>query len=148
MPSARGCIGQRALRLVALCAILVAIPARADDTPLTTTPGDASRGRAIVADRTRGLCLLCHTGPIPEERFQGNLAPPLDGAGSRWSAAELRLRLVDGKRLNPDSIMPSYYRVEGLHRVAPAQRGRTILAAQEIEDVIAYLLTLREDPPR
>lgn len=148
MPSRRGAIGPRTLRLVALCAILVATPARADEAPLTDVPGDPSRGRAIVADRTRGLCLLCHAGPIPEERFQGNLAPPLDGAGLRWSAAELRLRLVDGKRLNPDSIMPSYYRVEGLHRVAPAQRGRAILAAQEIEDVIAYLLTLREDPPR
>ncbi|WP_203072789.1 sulfur oxidation c-type cytochrome SoxX [Falsiroseomonas ponticola] len=137
-----------ALRLVALCAILAGGPACADEAPLTATPGDPARGRAIVADRTRGLCLLCHSGPIPEERFQGNLAPPLDGAGLRWSAAELRLRLVDGKRLNPDSIMPSYYRTEGLHRVAPAQRGRPILAAQEIEDVIAYLLTLREEPTR
>ncbi len=131
-----------------LTLLLLATPARADEVPLTSTPGDARNGRAIVADRTRGLCLLCHSGPIPEERFQGNLAPPLDGAGLRWSAAELRTRLVDGKRLNPDSIMPSYYRTEGLHRVAPAQRGRPILAAQEIEDVIAYLLTLREEAPR
>jgi sulfur-oxidizing protein SoxX len=143
-----GGIAREATWQVALAVLLLAAPARADETPLTTTPGNPQNGRAIVADRTRGLCLLCHTGPIPEERFQGNLAPPLDGAGSRWSAAELRLRLVDGKRLNPDSIMPSYYRVEGLHRVSPAQRGRTILAAQEIEDVVAYLLTLREDPPR
>lgn len=111
--------------------------------PLSATPGDPARGRAIVADRTRGLCLLCHAGPFPEERFQGNLAPDLAGAGSRWSAAQLRLRLVDGKRLNPDSIMPSYYRTDGLHRVGPAFRNRTILSAQEIEDVIDFLLTLR-----
>ncbi|MCO6415056.1 sulfur oxidation c-type cytochrome SoxX [Siccirubricoccus sp. KC 17139] len=115
--------------------------------PLTATPGDAVRGRAIVADRQRGLCLLCHTAPIPEERFQGNLAPDLAGAGSRWTEAQLRLRLVDSRRLNPDSLMPSYYRTEGLHRVAPAFAGRTVLSAQEIEDVVAYLLTLKEERP-
>lgn len=115
---------------------------------LTGTPGDAASGRAIVADRQRGLCLLCHSGPFPEERFQGNLAPDLTGAGSRWSEAQLRLRLVDSRRLNPDSIMPSYYRTEGLNRVAPALRGRTLLSAQEIEDVVAYLLTLRDGAPR
>jgi sulfur-oxidizing protein SoxX len=135
----------------ALLALLLALPAAAEvrvvedgiPAPLSATPGDPARGRAIVADRTRGLCLLCHAGPFPEERFQGNLAPDLAGAGSRWSAAQLRLRLVDGKRLNPDSIMPSYYRTDGLHRVGPAFRDRTILGAQEIEDVIAFLLTLR-----
>ena len=116
--------------------------------PLTATPGDPVRGRAIVADRQRGLCLLCHAAPIPEERFQGNLGPDLAGAGRRWTAAQLRLRLVDGRRLNPDSIMPSYYRTEGLHRVGPAFQGRPVLAAQEIEDVIAYLLTLKDDPAR
>ncbi|MBR0667444.1 sulfur oxidation c-type cytochrome SoxX [Roseomonas hellenica] len=116
--------------------------------PLTGTPGDAARGRAIVADRQRGLCLLCHTGPFPEERFQGNLAPDLSGAGSRWSEAQLRLRLVDSRRLNPDSIMPSYYRTEGLNRVGSAFRGRTVLSAQEIEDVLAYLLTLRDGDSR
>ncbi len=133
---------------LASLALLLATPTRAGEAPLTTTPGDARNGRAIVADRTRGLCLLCHSGPFPEERFQGNLAPTLEGAGTRWNGAELRLRLVDGKRLNPDSIMPSYYRTEGLHRVSPALRGRTILTAQEIEDVIAFLLTLREEPTR
>lgn len=117
-------------------------------TPLTGTPGDDANGRAIVADRQRGLCLLCHSGPFPEERFQGNLAPDLSGAGSRWSEAQLRLRLVDSRRLNPDSIMPSYYRSEGLNRVAPAFRGRTVLSAQEIEDVLAYLLTLRDGTAR
>ncbi|TFW13323.1 sulfur oxidation c-type cytochrome SoxX [Duganella callida] len=107
-------------------------------------PGDAARGRAIVANRQVGLCLLCHTGPIPEERFQGNLAPDLQGAGARWSAAQLRLRIVDAGHFNPSSIMPSYYRTEGLNRVAAAYQGKTILDAQQIEDVVAWLQTLRE----
>ena len=133
-------------RLLAL--LLLASPAWAEEASLTGQPGDPARGRAIVADRQRGLCLLCHTAPIPEERFQGNLAPDLAGSGSRWTEGELRLRLMDSRRLNPDSIMPSYYRTEGLHRVGPAFQGRTVLGAQEIEDVVAYLLTLREDPAR
>ena len=115
--------------------------------PLTAMEGDAGRGRAIIADRSRGLCLLCHSGPFPEERFQGNLAPSLAGVGARMSAAELRLRLVDSRRVNPASIMPAYHRAEGLHRVAPALRGRMLLQAQEIEDVLAFLLTLREESP-
>jgi len=115
--------------------------------PLTAMECDAGRGRAIIADRSRGLCLLCHSGPFPEERFQGNLAPSLAGAGTRMSAAELRLRLVDSRRVNPESIMPAYHRAEGLHRVAPALRGRMLLQAQEIEDVLAFLLTLREESP-
>src|SRR5262249_28956887 len=85
---------------------------------LTGQPGDAARGRPIVANRTVGLCLLCHSGPIPEERFQGNLAPSLAGAGSRWSPGQLRLRLVDPARLNADTIMPPYYRLDHLQRVA------------------------------
>ena len=115
--------------------------------PLTAMEGDAGRGRAIIADRSRGLCLLCHSGPFPEERFQGNLAPSLAGVGARMRASELRLRLVDSRRVNPESIMPAYHRAEGLHRVAPALRGRMLLQAQEIEDVLAFLLTLREESP-
>jgi L-cysteine S-thiosulfotransferase len=116
-----------------------AIPA-----PLTTTPGDAARGRAIVVNRRVGLCLLCHTGPFPEEKLQGNLAPDLAGAGSRASPGQLRLRLVDASRLNPDTIMPAYYRVDGLDRVAPAFRGKPIFSAQQIEDVVAFLASLRD----
>jgi len=109
-------------------------------------PGDALRGRAIVASRQVGLCLLCHSGPIPEERFQGNLAPDLSGAGLRWTEAQLRLRIADSSQINPDTIMPSYFRSQGFTRVAPAQQGKSILTAQQIEDVVAYLLTLREAP--
>jgi sulfur-oxidizing protein SoxX len=110
---------------------------------LTAAPGDPARGRAIVANRQQGLCLLCHTGPIPEERFQGNLAPDLSGAGSRWSEGQLRLRIADTQRLSPASIMPAYYRSEGLVRVGAAWQGKPILEAQQIEDVVAYLRTLR-----
>lgn len=112
--------------------------------PLDGAVGDAARGRAIVASRQTGLCLLCHGGPIPEERFQGNLAPDLAGSGKRWSAAQLRLRLVDARRVNPDSIMPAYYRTEGLTRVGRAWEGKALLNAQQLEDVVAYLATLRE----
>jgi sulfur-oxidizing protein SoxX len=106
--------------------------------------GDAARGRAIVANRQLGLCLLCHAGPIPEERFQGNLAPDLQGAGQRWTAAQLRLRIVDASHVNPATIMPAYYKTEGLTRVAASYQGKTILTAQQIEDVVAWLQTLKE----
>jgi len=112
--------------------------------PLTAEPGDAARGRAIVANRSVGLCLLCHSAPIAEEHFQGNLAPDLAGAGKRWSEGQLRLRIVDAARLNPDTIMPPYYRTEGLQHVAAAFRGKTILSAQQVEDVVAYLATLKD----
>ena len=115
--------------------------------PLTATPGDASRGRAIVANRQAGLCLLCHAGPIPEERFQGNLAPDLSGVGSRFTAGQLRLRIVDARRANPQSIMPPYQRIDGLQRVGTAFRDKPLLSAQEIEDVVAYLVTLKSAKP-
>ena len=108
--------------------------------PLAARPGDAARGRAIVANRSVGLCLLCHSGPIPEERFQGTLAPSLAGAGARWSVGQLRLRIADGA----DTIMPPYYRTTGLQRVARAFEGKTILTAEQVEDVVAYLATLKE----
>ncbi len=110
---------------------------------LTGVPGDAARGRAIVASRQTGLCLLCHAGPIPEERFQGNLAPDLAGTGARWTEGQLRLRMVDARRLNPQTLMPAYYQADGLNRVGAAWQGQPILAAQQIEDVVAFLRTLR-----
>ena len=110
---------------------------------LTGTPGDATHGRALVLERTN-TCILCHSGPFPEEKFQGDLAPNLAGSGSRWSTGQLRLRLVDASRLNPRTIMPSYYRLDGLDRVASNWRGKPILSAEQIEDIVAYLSTLRE----
>jgi sulfur-oxidizing protein SoxX len=111
---------------------------------LTGLPGDPVRGRAIVVDRTRGLCLLCHSGPFPEAKFQGNLSPDLAGTGARWTEAQLRLRIVDGRRLNPDTIMPAYFATAGLTRVGAEWHGRTILGAAEVEDVVAFLATLKE----
>ena len=142
------------LRLAALQIALV-LPAAAQTVPyevvgdaipasLTGTAGDAAKGRAIVANRQVGLCLLCHSGPLPEERFQGNLAPSLAGAGSRWSEGQLRLRLANSKRLNPETIMPAYYLTDGLTQVAKNLQGRPLLAAQQIEDVLAYLVTLKQ----
>ncbi len=110
---------------------------------LTGMPGDPVRGRALIVDRAT-TCILCHSGPFPEQKFQGDLAPNLAGAGSRWSEGQLRLRLVDASRLNAATIMPSYYRVDGLDRVGAAWRGKPILSAEQIEDIVAYLGTLRD----
>lgn len=97
----------------------------------------------IVVDRRLGLCLLCHSGPFPEERFQGDLGPDLRGVGGRLSESQLRLKMVDAGR-KATTIMPAYHRTEGLSRVAAAYQGKPILSAEQIEDVVAYLLTLRE----
>ncbi|WP_376708068.1 sulfur oxidation c-type cytochrome SoxX [Bradyrhizobium campsiandrae] len=110
---------------------------------LTGMPGDAARGRALVLARTT-TCILCHSGPFPETRFQGDLAPDLSGAGTRWSTSQLRLRLVDASHFNPDTIMPSYYRTDGLVRVGRNFTGKPILSATEIEDIVAFLATLRD----
>lgn len=148
------------VRATALAAMVAGSPARAQaqeglrpyivvgdaiPEPLTGAKGEAERGRGIVVNRQVGLCLLCHSGPFPEEKFQGTLAPDLKGTGARWSEGQLRLRIVDASRFNPDTIMPPYYRIEGLTRVAPAFQGKPILTAEQIEDVVAYLATLRDD---
>jgi sulfur-oxidizing protein SoxX len=112
---------------------------------LTGAKGDVERGRNIVVNRQVGLCLLCHSGPFPEEKFQGTLAPDLKGTGARWSVGQLRLRIVDASRLNPGTIMPPYYRIDGLTRVAAAFQGKPVLTAEQIEDVVAYLATLRDE---
>lgn len=110
---------------------------------LTGRPGDPGRGRAIVVNR-QNTCVLCHSGPFAEQKFQGDLAPNLAGTGSRWTEGQLRLRMVDASRLNPATIMPSYYRVDRLERVGAAWNGKPILSAEQIEDVVAYLTTLRD----
>jgi sulfur-oxidizing protein SoxX len=142
---------------VSLAAVLLAAPCAAgaqalppyaivDDAipePLTPARGDATRGRALVVERS-STCILCHSGPFPEQKFQGDLAPDLAGSGSRWSEGQLRLRLVDASRLNAATIMPSYYRVDGLNRVGTPWRGKPILSAEQIEDIVAFLGSLRE----
>lgn len=111
--------------------------------PLDGLAGDAARGRALVASRQQGLCLLCHAAPIPDERQQGNLAPDLAGVGARLSAGQLRLRLVHPQALNPESIMPAYHRLDGLQRVAREWQGQPLMTPQQVEDVVAYLRTLK-----
>jgi len=109
---------------------------------LSTEPGDAARGRIIVASRQTGLCLLCHSGPFPEERFQGNLAPELKASAARLNTPQLRARIVNAAHFNPQTIMPAYYQTGNLNRVAPKFIGQTILSGQEIEDVLAFLTSL------
>jgi sulfur-oxidizing protein SoxX len=117
--------------------------------PLTVQPGDPERGRRIVLDRDRGDCTICHAMPLPQRMFHGTVGPPLDGIGRRATPGALRLRLVNPKVLNAETIMPAYYKIAGLHRVLDHYRARPILTAQQIEDIIAYLLTLTTDesPP-
>jgi sulfur-oxidizing protein SoxX len=145
---------QLRLLFLALCWVLPGCATSVDGTvpyqvrgdsigqPLTATPGDAARGELIVVSRD-GNCLLCHSIPETGERFMGNVAPPLSHVASRLSEGQLRLRVVDPTRVNRDVAMPAYYRVHGSHAVAEPYRGKPILTAQQVEDVVAYLLTLR-----
>jgi sulfur-oxidizing protein SoxX len=110
--------------------------------PLTTVPGEPARGREVVTGRDAN-CLLCHSIPETGERFMGNVAPSLSGVGARLTAGQIRLRVVDPTRLNPEVAMPAYYRTHGLDRVMEPYRGKPVLTAQQVEDVVAYLGTLR-----
>ena len=127
-----------ALALASLVVVGDGIP-----QPLTDTPGDVTRGRALVANRQQGLCLLCHSGPFAEVREQGTLAGSLGGVGARLDAAQLRLRVADARRLDPQGLMPSLHRSEGLSRVGKAWRGLPVLDAQQVEDIVAFLQTLK-----
>ena len=149
----------KAARFLASLLLAMAIPAMAAAQALQVTgdavmqsltgsAGDPARGRAIIIDRQKSFCLLCHSGPFSEEPLQGNLAPSLAGAGSRWNEGQLRLRLMDNKRINPESIMPAYHSIEGLNRVGLAWRDRPILNAAEIEDVLAFLMGLTSEKVR
>jgi sulfur-oxidizing protein SoxX len=120
------------------------VEAGAIAAPLGGKAGDAARGRLLVVDRRKGLCLLCHSGPFPEERFQGTIAPSLAGAGSRLTEGQLRLRITDSTRINSTSLMPAYHRTEGLVQVGQTWRGKPIFTAGEVEDVVAFLKTLQD----
>ena len=131
--------------LVFLLLSVLSSPGFANDeipASLTGSKGDPAKGRALVANRQVGLCLLCHSGPFPEERFQGNLAPDLRSV-ERLSEGQIRQRIVDPAKVNPATIMPAYFRTEGLARVAPSYRGKPVLSAEQIEDIVAYLVTLK-----
>ncbi len=133
-------LGSAALALEAYEVVGDAIP-----RPIGGLAGDVERGAAVVRDRERGNCLICHQGADPSEPFQGSIGPPLKGVGLRLDAGQIRLRLVDASLLNPQTVMPPYFRTENLHDVAVAYRGRPALSAQEIEDVIVYLASLKDD---
>lgn len=127
-----------ALALPALLVVDDGIPA-----PLAASAGDAARGRGLLVARESANCVLCHALPDAAVRFSGNVGPSLAGIGARLTPAQLRLRIADITRLNPATVMPSYYRTAGLDRVAAPYADRPILTAAEIEDVVAYLSTLR-----
>jgi sulfur-oxidizing protein SoxX len=145
MPGSRRSLPRRSVDALALLLGVVVLGAAGDavDTPLTMQPGDPMRGRQIVENRQLSACLLCHAGPFPEPHLQGNIGPPLAGVGARLTAGEIRLRLIDARRLNPNTVMPPYYVVEGLNRTGHAWQGEPALSAQQIEDVVAFLTTLR-----
>jgi L-cysteine S-thiosulfotransferase len=129
--------------LALLAGMILGAAADAMDTPLTTQPGDPARGRQIVEDRQLGDCLLCHAGPFPAPHLQGNIGPSLAGVGSRLTPGQIRLRLIDARKLNPETVMPPYYVADGLNRVAYQWQGKPALTAQQIEDVVGFLATLR-----
>jgi len=133
-----------AILQIPLTALAQSFEGDAINQSLSGSPGDPIHGRSIVLGRQTGLCILCHIGPFPEEAFQGNLAPDLGLSSARLSAAQLRAHIVDASYFNKDTIMPSYYRTDNLNRVAPKFIGKTILNAQEIEDVISFLLSLNK----
>jgi sulfur-oxidizing protein SoxX len=111
---------------------------------LTGKPGNPQAGEKVVVGRRAGNCLACHAvTALEKEPFHGNTGPSLDGVASRLSEGEIRLRLVDATKVNPETMMPSFYRVEGLNRVRKQFEGKPVLTAEQIEDVIAFLMTLK-----
>ena len=149
---------KRTLAVVAIggsLALLLSSPASAADlikyqinndaiaTSLTRKAGDPVKGKKLATNRKKGNCLACHSMPIPEQAFHGNIGPDLKGISSRYSEGELRLRIVNPKVLNSETIMPAFYKADGFNRVMKKFVGKTIITAQEVEDIVAYLMTLK-----
>ena len=149
---------KRTLAVVAIggsLALLLSSPASAADlikyqinndaiaTSLTGKAGDPVNGKKLATNRKKGNCLACHSMPIPEQAFHGNIGPDLKGISSRYSEGELRLRIVNPKVLNSETIMPAFYKADGFNRVMKKFVGKTIITAQEVEDIVAYLMTLK-----
>lgn len=136
------------LRAAALLAAALPFSAGAEGAgslaqPLTEVPGDPKRGLSVLRDGSKATCFICHSISSLDDPGQGVLGPALDGVAARYSAPELRARIVDARQINPDTIMPPYYSTEGLSRVGARWQGTTIYTAQEVEDVLAFLLTLK-----
>ena len=115
------------------------------DKSLTGVDGDPDKGRALSINRKKGNCLACHVMPIPEQQFHGNIGPELHGVGERYSKGEIRLRIVNPKVVNSDTIMPAFYRNSGFTRTHKKFRGKTILSAQEVEDILSYVAMIGEN---
>ena len=126
---------------VAVLANACAAPARPDALQPLAPAGDAARGREVFVSREAGHCVLCHA--VPGAKLAGDVGPPLAGVGARLTAAQIRLRIADITRVHPQSVMPTFHRTEGLVRVAPQYAGKPVLGAQQVEDLVAYLGTLR-----
>ncbi len=113
--------------------------------PLTGEPGDVKRGRKLALNRKKGNCLACHViTDLKSQPFHGKIAPPLDGVAERWKPGQIRLRVVNSKKINRDTIMPAFYKNDGFHRLLKKFKGKTVLSAQEVEDIVAYMSTLKE----
>ena len=131
-----------------LCAVVLAagagsgLSARAQ--PLTDQPGNPEAGKEILRDSTRASCLICHSISSLPDRDQGTIGPALDGVALLYDADDLRQRIMDARRISPQTIMPPYHATDGLFRVGEKWKGRTIYAPQDVEDVVAYLMTLRD----
>ncbi|WP_299690524.1 sulfur oxidation c-type cytochrome SoxX [uncultured Tateyamaria sp.] len=112
---------------------------------LTGQAGDAVEGRKVFANRKQGNCLACHTNAdLSEESFHGEVGPPMDGVADRWTQAELRGIVTNSKMMFEGTIMPAFYVDAGYTRPLDDFAGQSILTAQQVEDVVAYLMTLKE----
>ena len=122
------------------------------EASLSGQPGDAAAGIVVATTRGKGNCVACHQVSALDAPFQGEVGPMLDGAGSRWSEAELRGIVANAKMTFPESVMPSFYKSTGFIRPGDAYTGKAgqeplapLLTAQEIEDVVAFLMTLKDE---
>lgn len=134
---------ERGWAVMGLCVVAwgcAAVPRGDEQGPLAAA-GDAARGRAVFVAREGGHCVLCHAAP--GVAVAGDVGPALGGIGSRLTAGQIRYRVVDITRVNPDAVMPAFHRTEGLSRVAAQHAGRPVLSAQQVEDVVAWLASLR-----
>tara|TARA_B100000902_G_scaffold102366_1_gene104771 strand:+ start:140 stop:601 length:462 start_codon:yes stop_codon:yes gene_type:complete len=112
---------------------------------LTGAAGDPANGRKVFMNRKQGNCLACHVNSeMSEQTFHGEVGPALDGVADRWTQAEIRGMIVNSKSVFEGTIMPAFYRDSGFNRTLKKFEGKTILKAQQVEDVVAYLLTLKE----